>query len=64
MLNMSNITSKKEKKFSGIILTLTSGFCFIRKWKNELVKNRNTKIAFLVLPLVQGLDLFISSVRF
>ena len=53
----------KKKIASGIILTLTSGFCFISKWKNELVKNRNIKIAFFLPPLLPGFDLFISSLR-
>ena len=49
MLNMSYVTSKKEKIVSAIILTLTSGFCFISKLKDEFFKNRNTKIALTFL---------------
>ena len=56
------ITSKEKKIASGIILILASCFCFISKRKKELAKNRNTKIVFLLLPLLSGFYLFINFV--
>ena len=62
-LKMFHRILTKKKIASEIILILTSGFCFISKRKNKPVKNRNIKIVFLLLPLLPGFDLFISSLR-
>ena len=48
----------RKKIANGIILTLTSGLGFIRKYKNELVK-----IAFLLQPLLPDFDLFINLLK-
>ena len=48
----------KEKIASGIVLTLTSGFCFNSKRKNEIVKNRSTaqKINFSIKDFFSKCD--------
>ena len=56
-------TTNKEKSASRIILTLTSSFDLSANEKNELVKNRNVRIKFLLLPLLPGFDSFLNSLK-